>query len=373
MNEFLAMRVVEGAILFSEVPNNRKSSVAAILNEQGHGDLVTEDVPDDGNDDIISGEGVTKEYIDKAIESIKPIKGIDYFTENDKMEFLSEIYDLIKNGGVIGFVDENNNIVLTGNLADGNYSIKYEMEDGSTVDIGTMVLDNNIYYSVTSNLTNCTNGNSETQVIKGESYSATISANSGYELSSITVTMGGTDITSTVVSGGTINIESITGDIVITADAVEAVVEIINQIPISTDENGNLFVGTNGEKGYKTGYRLKTSTGNEVEEEGYEVTGFIPAKLNDVISIKNVDLTDESATNIIVFNSEKQQISGGTTTYGTTLYNLFVTKGTEENGVYTSKLNNSIHNSFCSDMAYIRIGSKSITDESIITINQEIV
>ncbi len=50
MNEFLAMRVVEGAILFGEVPNNRKSSVAAILNEQGHGDLVTEDVPSIDND-----------------------------------------------------------------------------------------------------------------------------------------------------------------------------------------------------------------------------------------------------------------------------------------------------------------------------------
>lgn len=43
---------------------------------------------------------------------------------------------------VFGYVDENNNIILSGNLADGNYSIKYEMEDGSTVDIGQLTFFN---------------------------------------------------------------------------------------------------------------------------------------------------------------------------------------------------------------------------------------
>ena len=41
---------------------------------------------------------------------------------------------------VFGYVDENNNIVVSGNLAEGSYSVKYEMEDGSTVDIGSLVL-----------------------------------------------------------------------------------------------------------------------------------------------------------------------------------------------------------------------------------------
>lgn len=46
-----------------------------------------------------------------------------------------------QSGDVFGYVDENNTIVLNGDLADGTYSIKYEMEDGSTVDIGVLVLD----------------------------------------------------------------------------------------------------------------------------------------------------------------------------------------------------------------------------------------
>lgn len=126
-----------------------------------------------------------------------------------------EINGEIVEGDVFGYVDENNNIVLNGALADGTYTIKYEMEDGTVIDIGTLTFD----VSVTNNLTNCTNSNSVTEVGKGESYSATISAKDGYALSSIVVTMGGTDITSTAVSGGVISIASVTGNIVITAIA----------------------------------------------------------------------------------------------------------------------------------------------------------
>lgn len=44
-------------------------------------------------------------------------------------------------GDVYGNVDSGNNIILNGDLADGNYYIKYEMADGSTIDIGELVLD----------------------------------------------------------------------------------------------------------------------------------------------------------------------------------------------------------------------------------------
>lgn len=43
-------------------------------------------------------------------------------------------------GDVVGTLDESNNILLTGELADGNYIIKYEMADGSTVNIGSLVV-----------------------------------------------------------------------------------------------------------------------------------------------------------------------------------------------------------------------------------------
>ena len=39
---------------------------------------------------------------------------------------------------VFGRVDENNNIILTGNLADGKYTLKYEDADGNLTEIGTL-------------------------------------------------------------------------------------------------------------------------------------------------------------------------------------------------------------------------------------------
>ena len=66
-----------------------------------------------------------------------PIKGVDYFTEADKAEIIQAVLDGI-GCPVFGFVNENNNIILSGTLPDGNYSVKYEMEDGSTIDIGIL-------------------------------------------------------------------------------------------------------------------------------------------------------------------------------------------------------------------------------------------
>ncbi len=69
-----------------------------------------------------------------------PIKGTDYFTEADKAEMVALVIENLGGNPVFGYVDENNNIVVQGDLADGSYSVKYEMEDGSTVDIGNLVL-----------------------------------------------------------------------------------------------------------------------------------------------------------------------------------------------------------------------------------------
>lgn len=121
-------------------------------------------------------------------------------------------------GDVYGNVDSGNNIVLNGELADGNYYIKYEMADGSTIDIGELVLDTTAKYTITNNLTNCKNSNNSTEITHGESYSATITANVGYEIETITVTMNGINQT---ITNGVIDIKNVTGDIIITATAKE--------------------------------------------------------------------------------------------------------------------------------------------------------
>ena len=46
----------------------------------------------------------------------------------------------IQSGDVVGYVDSDNDIVLSGKLADGTYKLKYEMEDGSKIDVGQIDL-----------------------------------------------------------------------------------------------------------------------------------------------------------------------------------------------------------------------------------------
>ena len=45
----------------------------------------------------------------------------------------------VQSGDIVGYVDSNNNIVLSGNLSSGTYNIKYEMEDGSLINVGQIV------------------------------------------------------------------------------------------------------------------------------------------------------------------------------------------------------------------------------------------
>ena len=77
-------------------------------------------------------------------------------------------------------------------------------------------------YNITYNLINSSSSNTKTRISESKSYTTTITAQSGYSLLSVTVTMGGTDITSTAYSNGVVTIAEVTGDIVISATSDEA-------------------------------------------------------------------------------------------------------------------------------------------------------
>lgn len=77
------------------------------------------------------------------------------------------------------------------------------------------------HFTITNTLTKCTNNNINTSVAKNTSYITTIIPNTGYELNTVTVTMSGVDVTSTVYNNGKININSVTGNIIITAIATK--------------------------------------------------------------------------------------------------------------------------------------------------------
>ena len=95
------------------------------------------DKGDKGDTGVNGKDGATGE---KGADGYTPIKGVDYFTEEDKAEIVKEVIESLGGSPVFGYVDENNNIVVSGNLAEGSYSVKYEMEDGTAIDIGNLVL-----------------------------------------------------------------------------------------------------------------------------------------------------------------------------------------------------------------------------------------
>ena len=109
-------------------------------------------------------------------------------------------------------------------------------------------------YSITRNLTNCVSNKDVTSIKEGESYTETLTANNGYTFrdANITITMNGVDITSTSYNGeynnGILNIGSVTGNIIINAEAVEVVgVQPVIDLSLTNVQGGKVMnLGTGG-------------------------------------------------------------------------------------------------------------------------------
>jgi hypothetical protein len=308
---------------------------------------------DKGDKGDTGATGATGAAGKNGADGYTPVKGTDYFTEADKVEIVQRVIESLGGNPIFGIVDENNNIVVSGDLPDGTYSVKYEMENGTKLNIGNLVIDTNVYYTVTNTLTQCTSNNSATKAVKGGSYSATITAKSGYELKSIVVKMGGTDISSTAVSGGKITISNVTGNIVITAVAEEVQVSYTNLAdPTSSDWWVDSRIG---------------SDGTVRSEPGYHVTNFIgPLNNGDVIRVKGMDFVT-SAKASGTYKSDKT-LHGS---YGTINLSTGGATVTSDKTVTTTGLQ---FTNIISDIIYWRFVGKlnGTANDVIITINEPI-
>lgn len=125
-------------------------------------------------------------------------------------------------------------------------------------------------YTIRNVLTNVTTSNDATAAVQGAAYTATLTPASGMELQTVTVTMGGLDVTSTVYSNGAISIPSVTGDIVITATA-EAVIETYT--PTMSEGYINVTTGaTGGTSTYHHTEIIPVRQGDKVYGSCYDTT-----------------------------------------------------------------------------------------------------
>lgn len=188
-------------------------------------------------------------------------------------------------------------------------------------------------YTVTNNLTNCTTNNSAISVDQGALYSATISPNSGYDMSSITVTMGGTDITSSAVSGNVITVNNVTGNIVVTANATQqstqpATYTITRNLTNCSSSNtsnsiaeGNSYSTTiSANSGYNMGSIAVTMGGTNITSSA--VSG-------NTVTISNV------TGNIVITASATQQSSSENVIYDETGKTLTINNATYDSGTST--------------------------------------
>ena len=163
-----------------------------------------------------------------------------------------------------------------------------------------------VTYSVTNNLTNAENSNAATSVAEGSTYSASITATSGYVLTSVTVSMGGEDVTGTVYADGAITIDAVTGDIVITATATAASVTtytITNTLTNATNSNSAAIV----EEGASYSATITANDGYELSE----VIVTMGAEDISASAVSGGEITIESVTGNIVITATATEVDSG--------------------------------------------------------------
>ena len=223
-----------------------------------------------------------------------PVRGVDYWTEEDQEHIVQQVVATLGTP-VFGTVDSDKNIILSGNLVNSNYTVKYEGVDGEIITIGELVVSQ----------------------------------------------------------------------------------RFVNQIIFAINSDGTEFVGSNGEDGYKTGYRLNSS-GVEVEVEGINATGFIKVRPNDVVYIKNMEFKMGEFDNsyycyLSVYDSYFNLIASGQAeatmaAFVTSTYTIDETT----NNLVSVTLDNSV-TSEMNNVAYIRMSYIPVDgQEPILTLNQPI-
>ena len=224
-----------------------------------------------------------------------------------------------------------------------------------------------VYHLINNTLSHVVTDNEATSIEDGAAYTATLTADTGYILNSVTITMGETDITSTAYSNGNISIASVTGDIVITAVATK-IVSYTNQVPISTDADGNVFNGT----GYIDGYRINSS-GATAALSGFTATGFIPFTKGQTIRIGGEGITyDKYGCLLMFYDLSKTVITNAGISYdkiGNTTYGTWTT---EENSVFCLDPNDTYPNTLSGNSGYIRISANGSGANLIVTLDEEI-
>lgn len=142
--------------------------------------------------------------------------------------------------------------------------------------------------NVTGSYINCSSSDTAQSAEKYQPYTADITADSGYTLegASVSITMGGTDITATSYANGEISIANVTGDLFISVTAVaDAPAELFDPDTATKDSETNYRLNSSG-----TAVALASTFNYSVLGAHILVTDYIPVCGTDIVNL----LTDHT-------------------------------------------------------------------------------
>lgn len=283
-------------------------------------------------------------------------------------EYTSAVYGVVfcEDTSYIKTADTGDDTAFCVNVVDPVEQVIYSICYGAGYD-RTISYGATVYHSITNALTNVTTNNDAVAAEYGTAYSATIAAADGYTMSSVTVTMGGTDITATAYNSdtGVISIAAVTGDVVITANATKAV-SYHNLVPTAVDSSGASAPYTDE--------KMLNSSGAVSDNSGFTTTGFIPfdGGANHVYRIGGDGISWNTYGCRIAWYTSSYSLKGSVTNYdkiGATIY--YPTKVEDANAA--AAFSTDINVSPPQGAAYFRVSAKGSGANLIVTLDEGIV
>lgn len=198
-------------------------------------------------------------------------KGDPYtLTEADKAEIVQAVIEALGGQPVAGYIDEDNNIVLTSALDEGTYTLMLEMADG-TYHLGTVTVNTTATYTIT-------------WIVDGVTHTDTV------EEGVVPVFVGSTDKES---DGQYIYTFKGWSPSVVTATADATYTAVYEQTPVATSPTN---YADPSDPLWQVDQRLATSYGYGKSCAGHILTNFVPARMGDVIYVTGLDITGTASS-----------------------------------------------------------------------------